>query len=200
MGSNFVRIGSLLGLMILTAWGAAAEPQAPPEGWEIYVQKPQKSFGLFLPQKDRKLAQDEGSTVVNGVKVGHRAIECDIKGDVKLRVLAIRIDPPKGGTIDPQTMVETGRDIYLKQFPGTLDKNEVAVGDGNFKGTEYRISSKDGSQTRLRVMALRFTKINRVILYQVSVSGTKAQVDGKTAKILFDSFRNSLSLGEYLKK
>ena len=200
MGANSVRVGSLLGLMVLSAWAVGGAPPMPPEGWEIYVQKPQQSFGVWLPQKNRKVFQGEGSTLVKDVKVGHRVIECEIKGDVKFRVLALRLDLPKGETVDTQTMIEVGRDIYLKQFPGTLDKKEVAVKDGEFKGTEYRISSKDDSQARLRVMLYRVPKVNRVILYQISVSGTKDQIDGKTAKILFDSFRHAGNVSEYGKK
>jgi hypothetical protein len=38
-----------------------------------------------------------------------------------------------------------------------------------------------------------------VILYQVSVTGTSEQVEGKTSKILFDSFRHTGDLADYEK-
>jgi len=199
MGSISVRLASLLGLTILSAWVIAGGPQSPPEGWEIYVQKPQKSFGIWLPQKNRKLFQGEGSTQLKTVKLGHRVLECAIKDDVTLKILALRLDLPKGETADAQTMIELGREIYLKQFPGDVDKKEVSIGEGNYQGTEYRIASKDGSKTRLRVMVYQVPKVNRVILYQISVSGTKDQIDNKTAKILFDSFRHAGTVAEYVK-
>ena len=200
-----LRIGSLVGLLMVSAWGTVAAPLPPqtlPEGWEIYVQKPQSSFGLWLPQKNRKLFQGEGSTSVKGVKIGHRVLECEIKDDVTLRVLAIRIDLPRGETTDTQTMIELGREIYLKQFPGDLDKEELSIKKKEYEGTEYRITLKDGKDgplARLRVIPHSIPKFNRVILYQVSVTGTKEQVDGKTAKLLFDSFRHAGNVAEYVK-
>ena len=196
-------VAGVLSAILVTAVmaGGDAELKKPPEGWEFFVQK-NRAYGILIPKKGRQLFEKEGNDKVKNFSLRYSGLECDIKDDVTVRVLALRFPPlPKGELLDTRTVLELFRDSYLKSFPGKLKDKETEVGKAKWPGTEYRIELDDGKQARLRVYLLRS---KATIAYQVSVTGTQAQVDGKVASRILNSFRPAGTLkdivGEYKKK
>lgn len=198
MRLNIMVAGVLwaFGAAALTAGTTDAELKNPPAGWEFFVQ-PNRAYGILIPKKDRQLFEKEGSEKVDKFDIRYSGSECDIKDNVKVRVLALKFPVPKGETIDTRTVLEIFRDSYLKHFPGKLQESQKDINVGKLSGTEYRIDLDDGKQTRLRVFLLRS---NATIAYQLSVTGTKAQVDGEVANRVLNSFRPAGTLKDIVGK
>ncbi len=181
-------VAGVLSAIVATAVmaGGDAELKNPPDGWEFFVQT-NRAYGILIPKKNRQLFEKEGNEKVKEFKLRYSGLECDIKDDVKVRVLALKFPRlPKGELLDTRTVLELFRDSYLKHFPGKLKDKQTEVGKAKWPGTEYRIDLDDGKHARLRVYLLRS---NATVAYQVSVTGTRAQVSGKVANRILNSFR-----------
>ncbi|QJW96999.1 hypothetical protein [Frigoriglobus tundricola] len=168
-------------------------PEKPPEGWQEYVQEKYKAYSIWLPKSGRKLFQKDGVLDVDTMKVGYVVLRCEIDDDVTLNVQRLIIPLKKGETLDAVTMIETFRDVHLEEFEGTVTK-EYDLMLGRMPGKEYRVDLKGGEKSRVRIY-----QIDRAV-WRLWVTGTKEQVEGDTAKLIFASFKNQLLINEALKK
>jgi hypothetical protein len=171
---------------------AVALTPTPPEGWGWYVQ-PSRAYAMWLPKTGRKLYQREETKKLKDFNVRYTVLDCEIKDDVRVNVLVLKLPVQKGEQVDRVTVYEMFRDIFLKDSEGKVT-SESDVKVGNVAGKEYRIDVKSGEKARVRLLLLG------AAVFQITTIGTQDQVEGQTANNVYESFLHEGMLGAQLRK
>jgi hypothetical protein len=171
----------LFGALVATGQGADDPPKQPPEGWKEYV-SPTKAFSVWLPKGGKRSERNRDVTYGKAkLKLSLVQQETDDKAVYAAGQVALPV--PAGKQVDPNAAIEVFRDGFVKDQGGKiLDENEIKL--GKMAGKEYLIQLDGDKKATLRL----YCTGPRV--YQIALIGTKAQVEGESAKIFFDSFKH----------
>lgn len=183
MRRKYLMAGLLFAMMAMSAWAAGGASSEPPEGWELYIQ-PGKAYAIWIPKNNRTLVQSQGTLKINKANVKYTVLECKIKQDVTVNVLVMNLPLKKGDEVDATTVHELLRDLKVKELGGKL-AGETDTTVVKLAGKEYRIVLKDRKQVRMRVY------FSKPTVYEIAVTGTKKQVEGKTASTVLNSFKHA---------
>jgi hypothetical protein len=171
----------------------AASAQPPP-GWREYI-PPSKAFSVWLPNAGRRTERTR-DFLVRGARLRLSLVEVETRDRSLLWASQVGLPLRPGERIHPMEAIEVFRDIFLKEFGGTIaDQSDVQL--GRMTGKEYLIEMANGRRTKLRLYA---TGPNGVRVYQVSVTGTPDQIDDDTARLFFSSYKHQGMVRDDLKK
>lgn len=177
------RLMALFLFAALVTTGRAADdpPKPPPEGWKEYV-SPTKAFSVWLPKGGKRSERNRDVTYGKAkLKLSLVQQETDDKAVYAAGQVALPV--PAGKQVDPNAAIEAFRDGFVKDQGGKiLDESEVKL--GKVAGKEYQLQLDGEKKATLRL----YCAGPRV--YQIALIGTKAQVEGESAKVFFDSFKH----------
>jgi hypothetical protein len=169
---------ALVALMLVPLVRAADDPSAP-AGWKEYSPK-DKSFSVLLPEKSNRRSERERTMTVRGQRIKVNIIHVEV-GGIAYEAATFLLPAPLTRKVPAGQRLEIVRDIFLDLVKGKV-KEDKDIKQGRVPGKEYLIETRSG-MARLQAYAAGGR------LYQVSVLGTKEQIESKDAETFLGSYK-----------